>query len=175
MRAALALFLVASLAGATSDFTIVAGPTRSAERIGPYRFGVDPSYAAAVKAFGQPTSLAAEPPKGVCIARWAKLGLAIRFGPEPADPCAPASSRRITWAGATVSSRIWRTAAGLRVGDAVARLRRLYPAARSAGGGWLLVYRRGEVGLTVYLQAHVRVGRVTALDLPPGNVSVARS
>ena len=117
MRAALALFLVASLAGATSDFTIVAGPTRSAERIGPYRFGVDPSYAAAVKAFGQPTSLAAEPPKGVCIARWAKLGLAIRFGPEPADPCAPASLRRITWAGATVSSRIWRTAAGLRVGD----------------------------------------------------------
>jgi len=175
VRAALALLLVASLGGAASDFTIVAGPARDAERIGRYRFGVDPSYAAAVKAFGRPTGLTAELPKGVCIARWAKLGLAIRFGSEPSDPCSAASLSRITWAGATVASRMWRTAAGLRVGDTVAWLRRLYPTARSASDGWLLVYRRGEVGVTVYLRAHVRVSRVTSLQLPPGNVSVARS
>ena len=159
MRAALASLLVASLAGASSGYTIVAGPDRNAERIGAYRFGSDPTYAAAVKAFGRPTSVTA-----TCVARWSKLGLELRFGPACAG-----------WIGATVSSGPWRTAAGLRVGDTLARLRRLYPAARYVTPAWLLVYRRGEVGLTVYLQAFVRAGRVTALDLPPGNVSVARS
>jgi hypothetical protein len=157
LRAALVLLLVASVAGASSGYTIVAGPNRDAERLGPYRFGTEPTYAAAVKAFGRPTSRSA-----ACVARWSKLGLAVRFGPG----CA-------AWSGATVTSRTWRTAAGLRVGDSLARVHRLYPSARPAATAWLLVYRQGEVGLTVYLRALVHDGRVTALDLPPGNASVS--
>jgi hypothetical protein len=179
VRAALALLLVASLPGAAKDLTIVAGGPRDAERIGSYRFGVQPTYAAAVKAFGRPATLGPDEAGRSCIARWANLGLDVRFASGAAKPCARDSLRSGSWAGATVYAGEWRTAAGLRVGDTVARLRRLYPQARYADRPplpprWLLVYRRGEVGLTVSLEAFVWARRVTGLDLPSGNVSVAR-
>jgi hypothetical protein len=173
----LALLLAASLGGATNDFTLVAGAQRDAERIGPYRFGADPTYAAAVKALGRPTALGAETSAGACVVRWTKLALEVRFGTGAAQPCTRASLTTGGFAGATIYSRRWRTEAGLAVGDPVSRLRRLYPNARYADTPpdpprWLLVYRRGEVGVTVYLEAFVWAGRVAALDLPPGNVSV---
>ncbi len=74
---------------------------------------------------------------------------------------------------ATITSRsAWRTAVGLRVGDSVARLRRLYPRATLHPSsppwtGYWLVTRRtcAEVGGFPYpgLLARARAGRVTAL------------
>jgi hypothetical protein len=72
----------------------------------------------------------------------------------------------------TVTGRAaWRTALGLRVGDAVARLRSLYPHARLKGQGfdrgyWLVTRQIcAEVGGGSYpgLLARVRSGRVSAL------------
>jgi hypothetical protein len=74
---------------------------------------------------------------------------------------------------ATITSRsAWRTAVGLRVGDSVARLRRLYsraslhPASPPWSGYWLITRRTcAEVGAIPYpgLLARVRSDRVTAL------------
>jgi hypothetical protein len=174
VRAALALLLVAAVAGSAPDRTIVAGASREAARIGPYRYGLAPGYAAAVRAFGAPATLAGAG-AGLCAAYWPRLGLTIRFGPAAGDACGSSAIEAATWQGATVTATAWRTAAGLRVGDSLTRLRRLYPRARPGGAGWNLVYRRGEVGVTVYLRADVRRGRVVAIVLPPGNVSVARA
>ena len=175
--------LVAATAGAqaANDFVIVAGGPRDQQRIGSYSFGRDPTYAAAVRAFGRPAS------RGVtalgserCTVRWTKLGLEVAFASTPSDPCSLPSLGQSSWAGATIYAGPWRTSVGLRLGDSVAKLRRLYPKASyvdrpPAPPAWLLVFRRGEVGTTVYLQADVWAGRVTAFDLPPGYVSVGRS
>ena len=74
---------------------------------------------------------------------------------------------------ATVTSRgAWRTAVGLRVGDGVGRLKRLYPRARyrrgpgGSTGYWLVTRRTCELGgRQPYpgLLARVRDGRVAAL------------
>ena len=176
--AATATLLVAIAAQAGNDFTIVAGWQQSRQRIGPYHFGSEPTYAAAVRAFGRPASSGSAEGSGVCTVRWTRLALEIRFASAVSDPCSVEGLRRGTWSGATVHAAPWRTARGLRVGDSVARLRALYPKARGVDRppdppSWLLVARQGEVGVTVYLQAYVWAGRVSALDLPPGNVSVS--
>jgi hypothetical protein len=75
---------------------------------------------------------------------------------------------------ATITSRgSWRTAAGLRVGNSVARLRALYPRAKLRTGSfdprngyWLLTrHMCAEVGGSPYpgLLARLRAGRVSAL------------
>ncbi len=177
--AATAVLVVVSVVQAGNDFVIVVGGPREQQRIGPYSFAKDPGYAAAVRALGQPTSRGADAQVSACTVRWTRLGLELRFASIAPDPCSPASLSQSAWSGATVYARAWRTNKGLRLGDSVARLRSLYPKARyrdrpPAPPSWLLVFRAGEVGLTVYLQAYVWGGRVTALDLPPGNVSVGR-
>lgn len=174
--------LAAAAAGAANDFAIVAGGPRDERRIASYYYGRDPSYAAAARAFGRPASRG---PDGdahpdICTVRWTKLGLEARFSSTASDPCSPAGVAAGSWAGATIYAGPWRTSAGLRLGDGVAKLRRLYPKARyvdkpPAPPAWWLVFQRGEVGITVYLQAYVWAGRVMAFDLPPGNVSVGRS
>lgn len=175
----LALAGLLAPAGLTAgDFLIVADGPRDQRRIGAYAFGRDPTYAAAVRAFGRPASRGAKVPgSDRCAVRWTKLGLEAEFASTAAEPCTSASLARASWDGATIYAGLWRTSAGLRLGDHVAKLRRLYPRARyrdrpPAQPAWLLLFQRGEVGLTVYLEAHVWAGRVTAFELPPGYVSV---
>ena len=69
----------------------------------------------------------------------------------------------------------WRNTRGLRVGDSVARVRRLYPGARYErrvpGRPWLVLVRRrrDELGLARLAVAIAR-GRVTAIEVPAGYV-----
>jgi hypothetical protein len=104
-----------------------------------------------------------------CIASWRGIGLTLAFLElSGGDPCRAGSLVR-----ATITSRAhWRTAKGLRVGDPVARLRALYPGARSRRsiaqwtGYWLVTRRACELGgFEPYpgLLARVRHGRVSAL------------
>jgi hypothetical protein len=105
-----------------------------------------------------------------CVAAWPGLGISVLFatvGTDASNPCVKAAALR-----ATITSRAaWRTAVGLRVGDAVPRLRRLYARAalhrRAPDAGFWLVPRQvcAEVGGGAYpgLLARVRAGRVTAL------------
>jgi hypothetical protein len=123
--------------------------------------------AAAIARFGRPASQKAEGPS--CLMYWPGLKLAIRFIDFERRPC-----RNGVAAVVTITSRErWRTAVGLRVGDRVARLWRLYPNASLQRGtftpfaGYWLVTRRAcaEVGGAPYpgLLARARNGRVTAL------------
>jgi hypothetical protein len=104
-----------------------------------------------------------------CVATWRTLGVTLAFLElSGGDPCRAGALVR-----ATIASRAhWRTAKGLRVGDAVARVRRLYPQARSRRsvpqwtGYWLVTRRACELGgFEPYpgLLARIRNGRVSAL------------
>jgi hypothetical protein len=116
---------------------------------------------------GAPSSVRRRVPE--CVASWRGLGVTLAFlDLSGADPCRGGALVR-----ATITSRSdWRTAKGLRVGDAVARLRSLYPSARHRRsipawtGYWLVTRRACELGgfePFPGLLARVRHGRVTAL------------
>ena len=123
--------------------------------------------AAAIRRFGRPASRKAQGPS--CLMYWPRLKLAIRFLDFERKPCTNGVAAVVT----ITSRERWRTAVGLRVGDRVARLWRLYPNASLQRGtftpfaGYWLVTRRAcaEVGRAPYpgLLARARDGRVTAL------------
>jgi hypothetical protein len=102
-----------------------------------------------------------------CVQRWAGLGLRVEFFTFETRPCARGGALIVT-----VTNRAkWRTALGLRVGDAAARVRALYPRARLRGAGtdrgyWLVTRQIcAEVGGGSYpgLLARIRNGHVSAL------------
>lgn len=135
--------------------------------VGGLRIGVD-TLADARERFGSPSTVRSRPSHVECNAGWNQLGLKLAFLDFSGRACE--DGVLVT---ATITSRsAWRTAVGLRVGDSVARLKRLYPRARlhRASGPWTgywLVTRRTcvEVGSLPFpgLLARVRDGRVTAL------------
>jgi len=177
---AVAAFGLATIAAAGNDFVVIAGGPRSERRIGSFHFLRDLGrYSAAVQKFGEPGSRTAGTGRrdNLCVVRWARIGLRMEFGSTPESPCDNSALGGSTWAGAVLDRGPWRTDKGLRLGDSLARLRRLYPQARYRTGpprAWLLLFVRGEVGTTVFLQAKVRGGRVTSLELPLPNASVRR-
>jgi hypothetical protein len=152
-------------AGGVSSFVI-----QGDHKIGGYAVKADGSLRGAVREFGAPSSRRRRFQATACDVRWRDLGLRIEFyNLGGTDACSGAGR----FLRATITSRRWRTAKGLRVGDSVARLRRLYPRAtfrrdRFYGAGWWLVTRVSRVGTTSRypgLQARVRSGRVSALVL----------
>lgn len=118
--------------------------------------------------FGSPATVRSRASGVECDARWNRIGLKLVFLDFANRACA--DGVLVT---ATITSRsAWRTAVGLRVGDSVAQIRRLYPRASLHPAsppwtGYWLVTRRTcpEVGAIPYpgLLARVRDGRVTAL------------
>ena len=118
--------------------------------------------------FGPPTTVRSRASGLECDARWSGIGLKLVFLDFSSRACQ--DGVLVT---ATITSRgAWRTAVGLRVGDSVARLRRLYPratlhpASPPWTGYWLVTRRTcAEVGAIPYpgLLARARNGRVTAL------------
>jgi hypothetical protein len=182
----LAPLVFASAVGAANDFLIVVGGPRAEQRIGPYRFlrelGAGRSYPSAIRSFGAPSSRGADSRAGasVCEVRWTKLALEMAFASQSPDPCSGEALAHAGWFDATLYGGRWRTEKGLRAGDGVEELRRLYPKATysdrpPAPPTWTLVSVRGEVGVSPRLQAYVWDGRVTALHVPPQFASVARS
>jgi hypothetical protein len=173
-----------SAAQAQNDFVIAVGGPRQQHRIGSYYVNspqnAGRSYAAAVRAFGRPTSLRPNAYQtNRCTGSWPSLGLTITFETEAPQPCSATKLALSFWAGATIRARLWRTDRGLRVGDSLAKLRRLYPDAQvrkttAVETRWVLVSVPGEVAPVIYLEARVLHGRVIVLDVPPGNVNVAR-
>jgi hypothetical protein len=112
----------------------------------------------------------------LCLVIWPRIGLTVNFGlvgNDPRDLCKAGVALVVT-----VTSRgAWRTSAGLRVGDPIARLRALYPKSRAhlhdpGQAGYWLVTRRlcREVGGQPYagLLARVRRGRVSAFVASAG-------
>ena len=118
--------------------------------------------------FGPPSTVRSRASGVECNANWPRIGLRLAFLDFSGRACQ--DGVLVT---ATITSRsAWRTAVGLRVGDSVARIRRLYPrasvhpASPPWTGYWLVTRRTcAEVGALPYpgLLARVRGGRVTAL------------
>jgi hypothetical protein len=132
--------------------------------IGDFRPARNPRLGAAIRAYGQPTSR-----RGggeICRVRWADLGVRITFQNfGGVDSCEPSGGRAQK---AVVEDSRWRTAKGLRIGNEVTRLRRLYPDARRTRRGFRLVEGILPFGRPVryaVLGARVADGRVRAFTL----------
>jgi hypothetical protein len=165
----------AGAASSANDYTLVLG-----ERAGPYRYWQTltegHAYRRAIGAFGRPSSRGKDTPESnVCTVRWNGQGIDVGFA-WAAGPCGARNLRRATWAGMRLFGDRWKTSKGLRVGDPVARIRRVYPRAQFVsrppvpGEWWLVVGRRGELGLQPLLVAEVGAGRVIALRVPPARI-----
>jgi hypothetical protein len=131
---------------------------RSDEWIGTYAVKKDGTLGGAIRAFGKPTSLTPSH-DGFCGARWSGLGLRVMFynlGGQ--DPCGRATG---FFGEASISGRGWRTSRGAAVGDSLARLRQVFPAATPHGRRWWLVPRFTQAtGSYAGLSAGIRGGKV---------------
>ena len=146
----------------------------ASETIGPWRVDANPSLAGAIAAFGAPsrcTKVSGLP--SFASVEWRGRGLRAVFGTYGiggARPCQAVHAVRLD--NARASSREWQTGRGLRVGDSVAKLRKLYPAATlrtyprgvAPVRGWWLVVRTSRVPdlhSVPALLATAQAGRVT--------------
>jgi hypothetical protein len=159
---------VASLARAATPTYPVAGD----ERIGSFRVKSDGTLGGAIRAFGRPTTLKRTSDSS-CTAVWRPISLALHvYNLGGQDACAP---RFGFFNRAIMRGPAWRTTKGLRAGDPVAKLRRLYPRARFhrglrffyPAGYWLVerVDRFGAGGTYPALLAETRGGRVSGFHV----------
>jgi hypothetical protein len=175
------VFAVAAALGSFSlaiaaDTTVIRVGVVS-EAIGEWRVE-DGTLAEAIAALGPVSSCATVRRfPGFATVEWRRLGLRMVFGtygPGGARPCRARRAVRLDRVRAY--GKQWRTGRGLRIGDTVTRLRRLYPhttlRAYRPGlapvRGWWLVVRTSRVPdfhRVPALLATARDGRVTELVL----------
>jgi hypothetical protein len=156
--AVLLAFGTASSASASPpQFVIRAGPGYRVQ-LGSWRVDRDPTYGAAIEAFGDASVCSLHSWFGLPV--WRSLGFRMRvttLGSLPAGTnyCTAPDHARVD--SIVVTGRNWRTALGLRVGDRVEKLRQLYPHAVWHRVGWSLsTYRTiciGDCGTRRYVTA----------------------
>lgn len=134
-------------------------------RLGGLRPRKDASRDAVDKAFGSPAR-ERERRFRACLLRWPDLGLTIymaNFG--AGDRCHDGAVQRAVIAGDRGRER-WATKRGLRVGDRLSRLRKLYPNAERHRGRWWLQpgLFLGHYRLAI-IAATVKKGRVHGLRI----------
>jgi hypothetical protein len=171
-----ALLLVALLVPAAAEarpFTISAQGSATSfgevRAIGNFRPSADPTYAAALDAFGAPDAERSRFGGTGCRVSWHGQGLKIAFANfGGGSACSPAL-------GLAQSARAygdrWRTVRGLRVGSRLRRLRNLYPRATRHGRGWWLITAVSFIGETrryPVLAATVNGGRVHSFSVYVG-------
>lgn len=110
--------------------------------IGDFKPTRDPSLGAATSAFGQPSSRRGR--GSGCTLGWRAIGLRIIFANfGGGSACDPSLGRAQT---VSAFGRSWRTSKGLKIGDGVSKLRRLYPRAFWRGSAYRLVGARSQFG-----------------------------
>ena len=142
-------------------------------RAGPYSYlnsfkrGRPGAYEAAVAAFGKATRFRAS--GNLCHITWRNAGVTVGIASRP-RPCASANLRAGAWYGMSLHGRKWHNRRGIRVGDPVEKVRRLYPEARfdASRPSWLLLLRRrvDEFNFIRLAVAVSRQGRVTSIEVP---------
>ena len=170
MKARLALLLAlaaAALPASTATAAVIPYVIQGDRSVGGVRIG-QAHLADARARFGLPSATRRDGP-AACTASWRRLGLTLVF----LDLSGGNACRNGILVRATITSRgAWRTGKGLRKGDSVTRLHRLYPRASYRRqiapwtGYWLVTRRACELGgFQRYpgLLARVRDGRVVAL------------
>jgi hypothetical protein len=165
-----AVVVAASIVPASSALaarTIKAQPDRSwaVTYLGAWHVQAHPEYPRAVRALGAPSRVK-NPDIPGCRATWRRLGLQIQFESFGiAHGCneGRAQSAVVKGRRGRVS---WRTQLGLRVGDAFAKLERLYPGARRKPGSRVIVYQdKPAIGDGSIITAVIRHQRVASLRL----------
>ena len=170
--------MLALVLGAVAVENVMAASTASAARtikaepgrywavtyLGGWHIRAHPDYRKAVFALGEPSVVAGS---GVpCTAFWHQLGLRILFSSfGGATSCSDAKAQRAIVKG-PAGRKVWRNQRGLRVGDSLARLGRLYPDARRKPGARMVVYQSNPVvGDGSIITALIRKRRVASLQL----------
>jgi hypothetical protein len=142
----------------------------ASETIGPWQVDANPSLAGAIAAFGAPsrcTRVSGLP--AFASVKWRGLGLRAVFGTYGSGGARPCqATRAVRLDNARASSKEWQTGLGLRVGDSVAKLRRLYPAAT------LRTYHRGVAPVRGWWLV-VRINRVPDLHSVPALLATTQA
>jgi hypothetical protein len=168
-----ALVLVALAIPAAADarpFTISAKGSATGfgevRAIGSFRPSVDPTYAAALDAFGEPDVERRRFRGTSCRVSWHGLGLKVAFANFGlGSACDPELGRSQS---ARAYGKRWRTVRGLRVGSRLGRLRNLYARATRHGRQWWLITAVSVIGEThryPVLAATVRGARVRSFSV----------
>ena len=166
----LALGLAAAPAAGARSFVIEARGSADSvgtvKRIGDYRPARHPRLAAALRAYGEPTSMSGAGSES-CRVSWRELGLTMLFANFGAvDACDP--DEGLAQRAIVKRRKRWHTQRGLHIGDHLRKLDRLYPGIEPRAGGFPLVTAfnvfAGEGRYTV-LGARVRLSRVRAFVL----------
>ncbi len=138
--------------------------TAAAVRIGPFVAWKPPArgtYAQATAAFGRASTCRLLPGKK-SRATWSSTGLSIQFIGSRGTSCETSGDAQLQTLTATGSR--WRTSKGLAVGDPLAKLDRLYPAATAHPHAYWLV-KLDRAASHALLSATVRSDRVTGFSL----------
>jgi hypothetical protein len=167
---ACAALLLTQPAGAATSTTIRWKNGRITQ-IGALKTWVTPTLERATAAFGAPTKMRFST-NSACRVDWTPLGLRGIFanfgGPQPGTTTCSTTVGKLRTA--QIRGARLRTQAGLRVGDTLARLRELHPAAQRHGATWWLatapiIYGELGSGRFPIVRANVRAGKVSALVL----------
>jgi hypothetical protein len=158
------------------------------QRLGAWRIDQSPTLGGARRAMGEPSSCRRIHLEDGSIADWRSLGIRVVTAtlgviPGGATSC---SYDRMPVSVVTVTGREWHTSLGLRVGETVAKLHRLYPSAsfhRTSRGDsspkdsyWLVTRWAACLGdcsgaryvTAPQLVAQIHAGRVKAIIFPVG-------
>ena len=169
--AACAALLLSLAAAAPGTPTTIRWANGKITRIGALDLSRTPTIKRATDAFGQPTSKRLSG-KVLCVVDWRGLRLRGNFvnlgGPMPGRTTCSTSVGKLQTA--EIRGRALQTQAGLRVGDSLARLRRLHPGARRHGTTWWLATAPNVFGANPrdripIVRANVRAAKVSALVL----------
>jgi hypothetical protein len=187
-------FVGTALALLTVTSAVAAGPSTliqtnaKMQRLGEWRIDQTPTLGGARRALGAPSNCRRIRLEDGSIARWNRLGVRVVTAtlgviPSGRTPC---SYDEMPVSVVTVTGQEWQTSLGLRVGDSVSKLQRLYPSATfhatsrgetSPTNSYWLVTRwaacLGDCGgaryvTTPQLVAQIHAGRVKAIIFPVG-------
>jgi hypothetical protein len=140
-------------------------------RAGQYQYWYGPRprwpWGDALDAFGLPTRFSEN--GTLCRVSWAESGVTVEFASSRPRPCADEQLDGAEWHGLSLYGERWHDVRGLRVGDTVARVHKMYPRTRfvrSRGKRWLaLRWVRNEPRI-IRLAVAIRAGRVTSIEVP---------
>jgi hypothetical protein len=157
------LILLAVLT-ATLTATASAAPSfviRRDNDIGGFVLARNGKISGAIAVYGNPTSRE-QFGYDECTVVWTELGIQSTFSHSYDNPCALSGCHL----GSVITGRQWKTDKGLRVGDSLQRLRKLYPRAKIfLGKRWSLISRPFGGTRVPTLLATVNAKRITTFTV----------
>jgi hypothetical protein len=154
---------------ARNDFVLILD-----HRAGPYQYfhsfdkGGPRAYADALDKFGTPSSFRTD--GNLCHVTWRNAGITIGFA-SALKPCSTGQLFHSLWYGMSLWGSQWHNQVGLRVGQSISQVRRLYPKAHLdsnyTSNRLIIAMLRDQEFNFVHLAVVVnRSGRVASIEVP---------